>query len=393
MNKRKIKIILAVATLIFPMLGASQAFAADCYWKERITTPSGEYSPPMVTGGCTDEEYKSCAGQCAENTRPAIHGTTDYFCCPINEADLAPLPAPKFVLPDLQIKIPGLDFSPASCTTDDGQKYQCSIPWIGEYVKAIYNYGFSIAAILAALVLMAGGVLWLVSGGDASKVTQAREYITGSIVGLIILAASYILLIQINPELVKFKPISVGAIGERGANAALKSKNSSQAGTYAGAGCATEEELTTGADFYATGYCKPVWANTEKFRCLIAMNCECPLGSDPTKNCDEYFNNNKDYHPCLYFDEDVPYCNRTASGLPPGANTIAAPVTTPDKNRCPYLNFHDQVCFRTSKGATTYTITDVGGAINGKRIDIWVDKCTDAGKVTGSGTLTKGPCN
>jgi hypothetical protein len=61
-------------------------------------------------------------------------------------------------------------------------------------------------------MLMAGGAIWLVSAGDASRVTQAKELIIGSIVGIIILFTSYIILIQINPDLTKFYPITLGNI-------------------------------------------------------------------------------------------------------------------------------------------------------------------------------------
>jgi hypothetical protein len=87
-----------------------------------------------------------------------------------------------------------------------------SARWIGEYITGIYNYGLSVAGILAAIMLMAGGLLWLVSGGDAGRITQAKELIVGSITGLIILAASFIILVQINPNLVKFNPLSIGTI-------------------------------------------------------------------------------------------------------------------------------------------------------------------------------------
>lgn len=124
--------------------------------------------------------------------------------------------APKFTAPDLQVKIPGLNLvaQDVTCAVDNTGGYVCQVPWIGKYIKAIYNYGLGIAGILAALVLMAGGVLWLVSRGDASRITQAKELIIGSVTGLIILTGSYVLLIQINPDLVNFKSITIGQIPE-----------------------------------------------------------------------------------------------------------------------------------------------------------------------------------
>lgn len=113
----------------------------------------------------------------------------------------------KFVMPILQIKIPGLEeFNNNELCTKDGR---CGIPWLAQYIRAIYNYAIAVAGILAAIVLMAGGVIWLISGGDSSKVTQAKELIFGSISGLVILASSYILLTQINPDLVTLKTIDL----------------------------------------------------------------------------------------------------------------------------------------------------------------------------------------
>ena len=142
-------------------------------------------------------------------------------CCPyshVNPDIKAKKEKPKFILPELQISIPGLTFTPTSTILkkwdEETGGYDVSIPWIGEYIKAVYNYSLSIAGILAALILMGGGILWLVSGGDASKITQAKELILGSVIGLVILMCSYILLIQINPALTKFQNINIKGISK-----------------------------------------------------------------------------------------------------------------------------------------------------------------------------------
>lgn len=79
---------------------------------------------------------------------------------------------------------------------------------IGKYVQALYNYGLAIASILAAIVLMGGGLIWLTSGGDSSKINKAKEMITGSVSGLIILFCAWIILNTVNPALLEFKPIN-----------------------------------------------------------------------------------------------------------------------------------------------------------------------------------------
>jgi hypothetical protein len=83
---------------------------------------------------------------------------------------------------------------------------------LARYIKAIYTYGQMIAGILAAIVLMAGGLLWLTSAGNDAKITQAKELISGSIIGLVILFGSWILLNTINPALLNMQVITTKVV-------------------------------------------------------------------------------------------------------------------------------------------------------------------------------------
>ncbi len=85
---------------------------------------------------------------------------------------------------------------------------------IAKYVKAIYDYGISIGAILATVVLMAAGVIWLTSGGSQDKIGQAKNMISGSIIGLVLLFGSYTILNLVNPELVDFNILDIDNIAE-----------------------------------------------------------------------------------------------------------------------------------------------------------------------------------
>lgn len=109
-----------------------------------------------------------------------------------------------------QVPIPGMSASePAGAVV--GNKVVSTL--LPRYIDTFYNYGLSIAGLLAAVMLMAGGTLWLVSGGDSGKVGQAKDIISGSLIGLIILFSAYLILNTINPELLKMKPISMSGIG------------------------------------------------------------------------------------------------------------------------------------------------------------------------------------
>jgi hypothetical protein len=128
----------------------------------------------------------------------------------------AEMPAIKNPTDSLQIKIPGLKFSDAQqCFANNGGKALCT-NWIGEYISSIYNYGIAIAGIIAAVVMMFGGVIWLTAGGNASKVGEAKNWIGASITGLLLALTSYIIMQQINPDLIGSvsKPIALPYIDE-----------------------------------------------------------------------------------------------------------------------------------------------------------------------------------
>jgi 3D (Asp-Asp-Asp) domain-containing protein len=232
---------------------------------------------------------------------------------------------------------------------------------------------------------MGGGLLWLISGGDASRISQAKELIIGSITGLVILSASYIILLQVNPNLVNLKSIALTYIPKI-ENLAV-SRNNTTASDYRNSPCATDAELASGINFYATGYYKPAWEDSDTFRCVVAMQCSCPAGygKDMTKNCDALYGKTfPNYHPCAAFPANTPYCNMTKSGSSPKAGDIAGPG-----NCTANLPTGSKVCFK----GNTYTITDTGSGIQGKRLDIWSGSDLDqANKNTGVGLFKKGAC-
>jgi len=62
---------------------------------------------------------------------------------------------------------------------------------IGKLVSSIGGLFFIFAFCLTFLYLLTGGVSWLTSGGDKSKLENARDKITNALVGLVIVAAAY----------------------------------------------------------------------------------------------------------------------------------------------------------------------------------------------------------
>jgi lysozyme len=106
--------------------------------------------------------------------------------------------------PTLQINIPTLDTS--QWTTGNAGN------WVGVYIVAIYKYGVGIIGIVAAVVMMYGGILWLTAGGASDRVSEAKEWIKASLYGLIIALTSYTLLYVVNPDLVSFTSLDITKI-------------------------------------------------------------------------------------------------------------------------------------------------------------------------------------
>lgn len=114
-------------------------------------------------------------------------------------------PALAITKPQLQINIPTISLSEATC--QEGE--DCSMPWIAEYISGIYKYAINIVGILAAVVLMFGGVTWLTAGGNASRVTEAKAWVGASLTGLVLVLCSYMIMNIINPNLVVLKSLSI----------------------------------------------------------------------------------------------------------------------------------------------------------------------------------------
>jgi hypothetical protein len=183
---------------------SSYALAENsCSWDKPETQT---VQTPGFQGSMITQIISVCPNGKTGGTSCAGTKKTDALCCcnPIAE-----LPAePKFKLPDFQVKIPGLAaLSKPTCVINEVGLRTCGISWISEYIFAIYTYGLTIVGVIAVLILMAAGLLWLVSGGDSTKINKAKEMILGSITGLLLMVSVNLLLSYINPDLIKQKTL------------------------------------------------------------------------------------------------------------------------------------------------------------------------------------------
>jgi len=83
---------------------------------------------------------------------------------------------------------------------------------VGQLISAIVGTLLILAALLAFLYLIMGGIQWITSGGDKTHMEEARNKITHAIVGLIIVGAAWAVMVLVQNFL------GINVIGSQGIN-------------------------------------------------------------------------------------------------------------------------------------------------------------------------------
>lgn len=108
--------------------------------------------------------------------------------------------------PVLNLNWPGLNFSQLKDIVyqDDGGNRYLKLPWLAEFIKAVYNFALGIASIVAVVMIIIEGVKIILSGTAlAEGDTPAAHYknIGRILIGLVLAWSSYLILYTINPKL------------------------------------------------------------------------------------------------------------------------------------------------------------------------------------------------
>lgn len=108
--------------------------------------------------------------------------------------------------PKLNIRIPGLEYADPKQTLDaEGYIY---VPYLGQFVAAIYKFGLAVASIVAVVMLMNNGFKIVMSASGEDKANGIKR-VGQILVGIVILWGSYAILYALNPNLVAFKALRV----------------------------------------------------------------------------------------------------------------------------------------------------------------------------------------
>ena len=88
----------------------------------------------------------------------------------------------------------------------------------GSYIAGFYSFALMIGGVLAFGAIVYGGVLYAASAGNPSQQSEGKEWIKSALLGLLLLAAAYLILYTINPNLVNLNlpiltPVTTGGTG------------------------------------------------------------------------------------------------------------------------------------------------------------------------------------
>ncbi len=116
--------------------------------------------------------------------------------------------------PVTRISIPGVSFSDVKIQEDPDGTF-LYIPFLGEYIAAIYKYLIMIMGIISVIIIIVAGLRWTLSGGDSGSISEAKKMIGNALIGIVLAAGSYTILYTVNPSLVDFSYLKVRYINTK----------------------------------------------------------------------------------------------------------------------------------------------------------------------------------
>jgi hypothetical protein len=101
----------------------------------------------------------------------------------------------------------------------------------GVFVANFYQFALIIGGVLAFGVIVYGGVKYMISGGNPSGQSDAKEWIESALLGLLLLAGAYFVLNVINPQLLNLTLPTLTSVSLQGGTTGGGTGNTNGAGT------------------------------------------------------------------------------------------------------------------------------------------------------------------
>ncbi|MBX4187409.1 MAG: hypothetical protein KW802_04140 [Candidatus Doudnabacteria bacterium] len=98
------------------------------------------------------------------------------------------------------------------CTVDAVRGNANKASALPKCVNQIYVWSLGLGVLLALLMMVLGGYYLMTAAGNAEQATKGKEFITSALIGVVILFCAFLLLNQINPDLVNFNLDSLNGL-------------------------------------------------------------------------------------------------------------------------------------------------------------------------------------
>lgn len=215
--------LLIIATFIITVgIFPRHVFASECSANSYECSCTGTASDPTAgEESITSTTGDQCNTVCAKYTSysltctltdgtknsPVAQGTVT-LATPTTPASSEPVKDP--IVPLLNIQIPGFKGFDKPVVSEG---YTTS-DFIGPYIIAVYNFILPAAALVAVVMMMVGGLQYVLSRGKEKYISKAKERITGAITGIILLLLVYNIAFFINPAATVFSALKVQTVQE-----------------------------------------------------------------------------------------------------------------------------------------------------------------------------------
>lgn len=123
-----------------------------------------------------------------------------------------------FIEPKLNVQVPELTFSKTlfgPCSYDPSQKCVQSST-LGDYINALYKFLLNGSILIAIVMIMIGGLQYVLGAASEAQVNKGKERMTNAVTGLVLLLCVFLILKNVNPQLVSLKMVQLQNIPEEG---------------------------------------------------------------------------------------------------------------------------------------------------------------------------------
>ena len=111
------------------------------------------------------------------------------------------------ITPALGVPIPG--FTPAAPTREGSI---VRVAFLAGYINAVYRYLTGIILVVAIVMVVYGGFLYLVGSAGVGSIQRGKQIITDAIMGMVITLAAFALLNTVSPATTQLKTLELGYV-------------------------------------------------------------------------------------------------------------------------------------------------------------------------------------